>query len=48
VMKNFMPISLLNYSFKIFGKLLTSRLEKVCERPVTPEQSAFIQGRYIL
>jgi hypothetical protein len=47
-MKNFRPISLLNCSFKIFGRLLASRLEKVCERLVAPEQSAFIQGRYIL
>jgi hypothetical protein len=30
-MKNFRPISLLNYNFKTFGRLLTSRLEKVCE-----------------
>jgi hypothetical protein len=47
-MKNFRPISLLNCSFKIFGKLLTSRLEKVSERLVAPEQSAFIRERYIL
>jgi hypothetical protein len=33
-MNNFRPISLLNCSFKIFGKLLTSRLEKICERLV--------------
>jgi hypothetical protein len=47
-MKNYRPINLLNCSFKIFGRLLTSRLEKVSERLVAPEQSAFIQGRYIL
>jgi hypothetical protein len=47
-MKNFRPINLLNYSFKIFGRLLTSRLEKICERIVAQEQSAFIRGRYIL
>jgi hypothetical protein len=47
-MKAFRPISLLNYSFKIFGKMLTRRLERECERLVFPEQSAFIQGRYIL
>jgi hypothetical protein len=33
-MKNFGPINLLNCSFKIFGKLLTTKLEKVCERLV--------------
>jgi hypothetical protein len=47
-MKNFRPISLLNCNFKNFGRLLASRLEKVCERLVAPEQNAFIQGRYIL
>jgi hypothetical protein len=35
-------------SFKIFGKLLTSRLEKVCGRLIEQDQSAFIRGRYIL
>jgi hypothetical protein len=47
-MKNYRPISLLNYSFIIFGRLLTSRLKKVSEILVAPEQGAFIQGRYIL
>jgi hypothetical protein len=28
------PISLLNSSFKIFGRLLTTRLERICERIV--------------
>jgi hypothetical protein len=47
-MKNYKPITLLNCSFKIFDRLLTSRLEKVSERLIAPKQSAFIQGRYIL
>jgi hypothetical protein len=47
-MKKFRPISLLNCSFKMFSKLLTLRLEKVCHRIITKEQSAFIRGRYIL
>jgi hypothetical protein len=47
-MKNFRPISLLNCSFKIFSKVLTIRLEKVCQRLIAKEQSAFIRGRYIL
>jgi hypothetical protein len=47
-MKNFRPINLLNYSFKIFSKLLTIRLERVCQRLIASEQSAFISGRYIL
>jgi hypothetical protein len=47
-MRNFRPISLLNYSFKIFGKLFTIRLEKIGERLIAKEQNAFIRGRYIL
>jgi hypothetical protein len=47
-MKSFRPISLLNYSFKIFSKVLTVRLERVSQRLVAKEQSAFIRGMYIL
>lgn len=47
-MKQFRPISLLNCSFKIFSKLLTLRLTSVVQRIVSPNQSAFIKGRYIL
>jgi hypothetical protein len=47
-MRNFKPISLLNFSFKIFRKLLTTRLECVCQMLIAKEQSAFIRGRYIL
>jgi hypothetical protein len=47
-MKNFRPISLLICSFKIFSKLLTLRLERVCQSLIVKEQSAFIRGRYIL
>jgi hypothetical protein len=47
-MKKFRPISLLNYSFKIFSKLITLRLERVCQSLIAKEQSAFIRGRFIL
>jgi hypothetical protein len=47
-MRNFRPISLLNCSFKLFGKLITCRLEKVCQEIIAKEQSAFIRGRFIL
>jgi hypothetical protein len=47
-MKFFRPISLLNCSFKFFSEILTLRLEKVSQRLVAKEQSAFIRGRYIL
>jgi hypothetical protein len=29
-MKKFRPISLLNCSFKIFNRLITSRMERIC------------------
>lgn len=47
-MKQFRPISLLNCSFKNFSKLLTLRLSAVAQRIVSPTQSAFIKGRFIL
>lgn len=47
-MKFFRSTSLINCSFKIFSKLLTFRLGKVCTRLVATTQSAFIKGRYIL
>jgi hypothetical protein len=43
-MKKFRPISLLNCSFKIFSKLITLRLEKVCQILIAKKQSAFIRG----
>jgi hypothetical protein len=46
--KKFRPIGFLNCSFKMFSKLLTLRLERVCQRLVAKEQSAFIRGRFIL
>jgi hypothetical protein len=47
-MKLFRHIGLLNCSFKIFSKALTIRFEKVCQRLIAKEQSAFISGRFIL
>lgn len=47
-MKNFRPISLINCSFKIFSKVLTNRLDLICNRLVATNQSAFIKGRYII
>lgn len=46
--KKFRPISLINCSFKIFSRVLTDRLGKVCQRLIADEQTAFIKGRYIL
>lgn len=48
LMKKFRSISLIDCSFKIFSKALTLRLGKIIDRLIAPQQSAFIQGRYIL
>jgi hypothetical protein len=38
-MKIFSPISLLNCSFKMFSKILTLRMERVCQRLIAREHS---------
>jgi hypothetical protein len=47
-LRKFRPISLINCSFKLFAKALNSRLEKICNRLLAPNQTAFVKGRYIL
>lgn len=47
-MKKLRPINLLNCSYKIFSKLLTIRLGKLCQRLISKQQSAFIKGIFIL
>jgi hypothetical protein len=47
-MKKFRPISLCNYSFKMFLKILTIRLGEIANKLISPLQRAFIGGRYIL
>jgi hypothetical protein len=47
-MRKFRPISLLNYSFKIFTKVLTNRFARILDRLISYQQSGFIKGRYIL
>jgi Reverse transcriptase (RNA-dependent DNA polymerase) len=46
--KDFRPISLLNYSFRIFTKVLTSRLHPVLDRLIGFNQHAFLKGRNIM
>ena len=46
--KLFRPICLLNVSFKIFTKLLMARLTTVADKIISPCQTAFIKGRYIM
>ena len=46
--KQFRPICLLNVVYKIITKTLTIRLNKVADKIISPNQSAFIPGRFIL
>jgi hypothetical protein len=47
-MRKFRPTILLNFSFKIFTKVLTSRFARILDRLISYQQSAFIKGRFIL
>jgi hypothetical protein len=46
--KQFRPICLLNVSFKLFTKLINDRLAGVAKKLISPSQTAFIKGRYIV
>jgi hypothetical protein len=47
-MNKFIPINLLNCSYKIFTKVLTNILGIVVDRLIASNQTTFIKGRYIL
>ncbi|XP_026396494.1 uncharacterized protein LOC113291142 [Papaver somniferum] len=41
------PIGLMNFCFKVFTKIITTRLSLVFQKIVSPQQGAFIKGRNI-
>ncbi|XP_026435828.1 uncharacterized protein LOC113333618 [Papaver somniferum] len=43
----FRPIGLMNFSFKVIIKIITSRLGGIIQKIVSPQQAAFIKGRNI-
>jgi hypothetical protein len=47
-LKKFRPISLINYSFKVFVEALNTKLKRICNRLLAPNQTAFVMGKYIL
>jgi hypothetical protein len=44
----FWPIALINVIFKIVSKAMASRLDPIAHRIISPTQTAFIKGRFIL
>ena len=46
-LKNWRPISLVNVDYKIISKVLTSRLAKILESTVNPDQTCSVPERSI-
>ena len=44
----FRPIALINVMFKIISKAFASRLDPVAHKIISPTQTAFMKGRFIL
>jgi hypothetical protein len=47
-LKKFRPISLMNYSFKIFVQALNNRQVPICDRLLACNQIAFVKNKFIL
>ena len=45
--KNWPPISLLNMDYKIITKALASRVKKVLPNLISPQQTAYVENRFI-
>ncbi|KAL6144809.1 hypothetical protein ACLB2K_055499 [Fragaria x ananassa] len=45
--KNFRPIALANFIFKIIPKIISLRLTEIASRIISPQQHAFVKGRNI-
>jgi hypothetical protein len=47
LLSNWRPISLINTDAKVFTRLLTQRIQPICQRIVNPFQTGFVKGRFI-
>ena len=47
LLKNYRPLSLSNYDYKIIAFVLAKRLQQVIKTVINTDQSAYIRGRYI-
>ena len=45
--KNWRPLTLLNLDYKIIAKLLASRMKKILDKIIGPQQTGFMEGRQI-
>nr|ABA93862.1 retrotransposon protein, putative, unclassified [Oryza sativa Japonica Group] len=46
--QQYIPICLLNVSFKVFTKVMTNRVSLVAQNVIKPSQTAFLKGRNIM
>lgn len=48
LVKNWRPITLLNVSYKILAKVVANRLIRILPKIISPTQTGFVKGRFIL
>ena len=46
-LSNWRPISLLNTGYKLLAHILANRLKTVIDKLISPDQTGYIQGRFI-